>query len=261
MTLICDPAPVRTGTPAGRYVVAAAVLGSGMVMLDGTVVNIALRRIGTDLDASLAQLQWITNGYLLSLAGLILLGGSLGDRFGRRRVFLVGTVWFAIASLACGIAPTPVVLIVARVVQGAGAALLTPGSLAMIQGAFRSEDRAEAIGSWTALGSIAAALGPLVGGGLVQLASWRWIFLLNLPVAVVTVLVAQRHVPETRDPHAPDRFDVAGACLATLAGARRGGRQASAWSPRSRSSSSSAGRANRWCRSGCSPTAPSAPPT
>jgi EmrB/QacA subfamily drug resistance transporter len=197
--------------------VAAAVLGSGMVMLDGTVVNIALRRIGTDLDASLAQLQWITNGYLLSLAGLILLGGSLGDRFGRRRVFVVGTVWFAVASLACGIAPTPGVLIAARVVQGAGAALLTPGSLAMIQGAFRAEDRAGAIGSWTGLGSIAAALGPLVGGALVQLASWRWIFLVNLPVAVVTVLVARRHVPETRDPNAPDRFDVAGACLATAA--------------------------------------------
>ena len=217
MAIVEQAEPVRAGTPAGRYVVAAAVLGSGMVMLDGTVVNIALRRIGTDLGASLAQLQWITNGYLLSLAGLILLGGSLGDRFGRRRVFVVGTVWFAIASLACGLAPTPGVLIAARVVQGAGAALLTPGSLAMIQGAFRAEDRAGAIGSWTALGSIAAALGPLVGGALVQLASWRWIFLVNLPVAVVTVLVARRHVPETRDPNASDRFDLAGACLATVA--------------------------------------------
>ncbi len=217
MTPASPPPPVRAGTAAGRYVVAAAVLGSGMVLLDGTVVNVALRTVGRDLDASLAQLQWITNGYLLALASLILLGGSLGDRFGRRRVFVIGTTWFALASLACGLAPTPEVLVAARIVQGAGAALLTPGSLAMIQGAFDADDRAEAIGSWSGLGSIAAALGPLVGGGLVQLASWRWVFLINLPVAVVTVAVAQRHVPETRDPEAPDRFDVPGAVLATLA--------------------------------------------
>ena len=125
------------GDATARGVIAATVLGSGMAMLDGTVVNVALRTIGEDLDASLAQLQWITNGYLLSLASLILLGGSLGDRFGRRRVFVVGTVWFALASVLCGLAPTPEVLIAARVLQGVGAALLTPGSLAMIQGAFR----------------------------------------------------------------------------------------------------------------------------
>ena len=138
---------VRLGTAPGRAVVSAAVLGSGMVLLDGTVVNVALRTVGEDLGASLAELQWVTNGYLLSLASLILLGGSLGDRFGRRRVFLVGTGWFALASLLCGVAPTAPVLIAARILQGVGAALLTPGSLAMIQGAFVRDDRARAIGA------------------------------------------------------------------------------------------------------------------
>jgi len=208
---------VRLGTAPGRAVVSAAVLGSGMVLLDGTVVNVALRTVGADLGASLAELQWVTNGYLLSLASLILLGGSLGDRFGRRRVFLVGTGWFALASLLCGLAPTPTVLVAARVLQGVGAALLTPGSLAMIQGAFVREDRARAIGTWSGLGSIAGALGPFVGGALVQFASWRWIFLVNLPVAAVTLLVARRWVPETRDPGPPPRFDPAGAALAALA--------------------------------------------
>lgn len=210
------PGGVRLGTATGRAVVAAAVLGSGMTMLDGTVVNVALRTIGEDLGASLAQLQWISNGYLLALASLILLGGSLGDRYGRRRVFVVGTVWFAGASLLCGLAPTAEVLIAARVLQGCGAALLTPGSLAMIQGAFVRVDRAAAIGAWSGLGGIAAAAGPFVGGGLVEYVSWRWIFLINLPLAAVTVLVAQRAVPETLDPHAPRRFDVVGATMAAL---------------------------------------------
>jgi len=208
---------IRMGSPTGRAVIAAATLGSGMTLLDGTVVNVALRTIGRDLDANLAELQWITNGYLLALASLILLGGSLGDRYGRRRVFVIGTVWFALASLLCGIAPTSVVLIVARILQGMGAALLTPGSLSMIQGVFRPEDRAAAIGAWSGLGSIAAAIGPFVGGGLVQFASWRWIFLINLPLAAIAVVIAQRSVPETRDPSPPGHFDVAGAALASLA--------------------------------------------
>jgi len=207
---------VRLGTAAGRAVVLAAVLGSGMTMLDGTVVNVALRTIGGDLDASLPQLQWVTNGYLLSLASLILLGGSLGDRYGRRRVFVIGTVWFATASLLCGLAPTPTVLIVARVLQGAGAALLMPGSLAMIQGAFVRGDRAKAIGSWVGLGGVAAAVGPFLGGFLVQYADWRWVFLINLPIAAATVVVAQRAVPETLDPGAPRRLDFTGAVLVTL---------------------------------------------
>jgi EmrB/QacA subfamily drug resistance transporter len=209
-------AGVRLGTPTGRAVVTAAALGSGMAFLDGTVVNVALKSIGDDLDASLAQLQWITNGYLLSLASLILLGGSLGDRFGRRRVFVIGTAWFAAASLLCGIAPNPETLIVARVLQGVGGALLTPGSLAMIQGAFVASDRPKAIGAWTGLGSIAAAIGPFVGGALVDYAHWRWIFLINLPLAAATIVIGLRHVPETSDPHASKHFDVIGATLATL---------------------------------------------
>lgn len=205
------------GTATGRAVIAAAVLGSGMAFLDGTVVNVALKTIGSDLEASFAELQWVTNGYLLSLASLILLGGSLGDRFGRRRVFVVGVVWFAAASALCGLAQTPEMLIAARVLQGIGGALLTPGSLAMIQGAFAREDRAPAIGAWSGLGGIAAAIGPFVGGVLIDYASWRWIFLINLPLAVVTVLIAVRYVPETRDPHASSHFDWWGAILASLA--------------------------------------------
>jgi MFS family permease len=135
-----------------------------MAMLDGTVVNVALRNIGAEFDATLAQLQWISNGYLLALASLILVGGSLGDRFGRRRVFEIGVVWFALASLVCGIAQTADQLIAARILQGVGAALLTPGSLAMIQASFAPEERARAIGSWSGLGGIAAAIGPFVGG-------------------------------------------------------------------------------------------------
>jgi EmrB/QacA subfamily drug resistance transporter len=188
-----------------------------MAMLDGTVVNVALRTIGRDLDASLSQLQWISNGYLLALASLILLGGSLGDHFGRRRVFVVGVVWFAAASLVCGVAQSPEQLIAARVLQGAGAALLTPGSLAMIQGSFHPADRARAIGAWSGLGGIAAAVGPFVGGWLVQYASWRWVFLLNLPIAVLTIIVAQRHVPETRDPESVAGFDRRGAVLGAVA--------------------------------------------
>jgi len=207
---------LRYYSVTGRWVLTAAVLGQGMALLDGTVVNVALRSIGRDLDASLAQLQWITNGYLLALASLILLGGSLGDKFGRRRVFVVGTVWFAVTSLACGVAQGPTQLIVARALQGVGAALLTPGSLAMIQGSFHPADRARAIGAWSGLGGVAAAIGPFVGGWLVQYASWRWVFLLNLPLAAATVVIAQRHVPETRDAESVPGFDVTGAALAAL---------------------------------------------
>jgi EmrB/QacA subfamily drug resistance transporter len=192
------------------------VLGSGMALLDGTVVNVALRQIGRHLGASLAQLQWITNGYLLSLASLILIGGSLGDRFGRRRVFVVGVVWFALASLVCAVAQSPVQLIAARVLQGVGAALLTPGSLALIQSSFRPADRGRTIGAWAGLGGIAAAIGPFVGGWLVEFASWRWVFLLNLPLAAVVVLISVRWVPESRDADASRTFDVLGAALGVL---------------------------------------------
>ncbi len=205
------------GTPTGRAVVAAATLGSGMTLLDGTVVNVALRTLGADLDASLAQLQWITNGYLLSLASLILVGGALGDRFGRRRIFVLGTAWFALASLLCGLAPNPEILIAARVLQGIGGALLVPGSLAMIQGAFVAADRPTAIGAWSGLGSVAAAVGPFVGGLLVDHASWRWIFLINLPLAAITIPIALRSVPESCGEVVGRRVDVAGAVSASAA--------------------------------------------
>ena len=210
-------AGIELGTRTGRLVITAAVLGSGMALLDGTVVNVALVRIGEDLDASMADLQWITNGYLLALASLILLGGSLGDRFGRRRVFVIGVVWFALASLACGLAQSSGQLIVARILQGVGGALLTPGSLSIIQSVFREGDRAKAIGAWSGLGGIATAVGPFVGGWLVEYASWRWAFLLNLPLGAVTVWIAQSSVPETLDEGAPQKFDILGATLATVA--------------------------------------------
>lgn len=209
-------AAVRYDSGAGRAILGAAVLGSGMALLDGTVVNVALRRIGTDLGASLAQLQWITNGYLLALASLILLGGSLGDRFGRRRVFVIGVIVFMVFSLFCGLAQNPSELIAARVLQGVGAALLTPGSLAMIQGTFHPADRSRAIGAWSGLGGIAAALGPFIGGWLVEYVSWRWVFLINLPIAIVTVVVAERWVPETSDPDSASQFDFRGAALGVI---------------------------------------------
>ena len=212
--------PVRLGTPQGRWVVFATVVGSGIAALDATVVNVALPALGEDLDAGVAGLQWVLNGYLLTLASLILLGGSLGDRFGRKRVFLVGVVWFAAASLLCGLAPNLGVLVAARALQGIGGALLTPGSLAIIQASFAPGDRGRAIGAWSALGGIATAIGPFAGGWMIEAVSWRLIFLLNLPLTLVVVLVAARHVPETSDPMAPDRLDVAGAVLgmAGLAG-------------------------------------------
>ncbi|MFE9092978.1 MFS transporter [Streptomyces sp. NPDC007264] len=208
---------VRIGSPQGKWVLLTTVLGSGMAMLDSTVVNVALPRIGRDLDASLAALQWTVNAYLVTLAGLILLGGALGDRFGRRRVFVLGVVWFATASLLCGLAPTAGVLIAARALQGIGGALLTPGSLALIQASFHPDDRARAVGLWSGFGGIGAAVGPFLGGWLVDGPGWRWVFLLNVPVALVCVPVAVRHVPESADGRVHGRFDVLGAALGALA--------------------------------------------
>ncbi len=170
------PDALRPGDPRGRWVLVATVLGSGMALLDATVVTIALPALGRDLGAGFAGLQWTVNGYTLTLAALILLGGSLGDRYGRRRVFVVGTVWFAVASLLCALAPSTGVLVAARMLQGVGGALLTPGSLAILSASFSGEDRARAIGAWSGLGAIAAAVGPFVGGALV-LVSWRLVFL------------------------------------------------------------------------------------
>jgi len=201
----------------GRWVLAVTILGSAVAFLEATVVNVALPEIGRDLDASVSGLQWVLNGYLLTLAGLILLGGSLGDRYGRRRVFSIGVVWFTVASALCAAAPTVEFLVAARVLQGIGGALLTPGSLAIIEAAFRSEDRPRAIGAWSALGGVAAAIGPLVGGYLIAAVSWRAVFLLSVPLGVLVVVAAARHVPESRDPLATGRLDLPGSVLATLA--------------------------------------------
>jgi EmrB/QacA subfamily drug resistance transporter len=203
-------------SPTGRWVLAVAVLGSGMVSLDGTVVNVALPHIGKDLHASTGTLQWVLNGYLLTLASLILLGGSLGDRYGRRRLFVAGIGLFTAASLLCTVAPDSALLIVARMIQGVGGAMLTPGSLAMIEASFRPEDRSRAIGAWSGLGGVATAIGPLVGGYLIGAVSWRAIFVINLPLGILVAILAGRHVPETRDPSASGRPDFKGAGLAAL---------------------------------------------
>ena len=194
----------------------ATVLGSGIAFLDATVVNVALPTIGEELDAGISGLQWVVNAYTLTLSGFLLLGGSLGDHYGRRRVFVVGVIWFAAASLLCGVAPSAEALVAARALQGIGGALLTPGSLAIIEASFRAEDRGPAIGAWSGLGGVTAAIGPFLGGWLVQAASWRWIFLINLPLAVLVVWVAQRHVPESRDPSVGRGLDYTGAALAAV---------------------------------------------
>lgn len=220
---------VRIASRTGKWILLTTVLGSSMALLDSTVVNVALPTIGRDLDASLSALQWTVNGYMLSLAGLILLGGSLGDRFGRRKVFVIGVVWFAAASLLCGLAPNVGVLIAARVLQGVGGALLTPGSLAIIQASFHPDDRARAIGLWSGFGGVGAAVGPFLGGWLVDGPGWRWVFLLNIPVALVCAPIALRHVPEsaggTSRPSEAESgggtshrgFDILGAVLGALA--------------------------------------------
>jgi EmrB/QacA subfamily drug resistance transporter len=200
----------------GRWVLAVAVLGSGMAFLDSTVVNVALPEIGRDLDASTSSLQWILNGYLLALSSLILLGGSMGDRYGRRRIFVIGVGLFTVASMLCAIAPSDEMLVAARFVQGVGGALLTPGSLAMIEASFRRDDRPRAIGAWSGLTGVASAIGPLLGGYLVDAVSWRAVFLINLPIGAF-VTAAAKHVPESHDPTVSGRLDARGALLGALA--------------------------------------------
>jgi EmrB/QacA subfamily drug resistance transporter len=199
----------------GRWVLAATVLGSGMASLDATVVNIALPAIARDLGGGLSALQWIVNGYTLALSALLLVGGALGDRYGRRRVFVVGVAWFMLASLLCGGARSTTALIGARVLQGVGGALLTPGSLAILEASFRRDERAAAIGVWSGLGGVAVAVGPFLGGYLIEAVSWRLVFFLNLPLAIAVIVMAERCVPESRDPDAGP-LDLAGALLAAL---------------------------------------------
>jgi EmrB/QacA subfamily drug resistance transporter len=199
-------------------VVLATVLGSGMAFLDGTVVNVALPAIGRDLRSGLAGLQWTLDAYLLTLGSLLLLGGALGDRHGRRRMFEVGLVAFSVASALCGLAPTLGALILARAVQGVGGALLVPGSLALLSASFAPEDRGRAVGAWSGLAGGFSALGPFLGGWLVDAASWRLVFLINLPVAAATLWVVRTHVPESRDRGggAEADLDLAGAVATTV---------------------------------------------
>ena len=200
----------------GRWVLLATVLGSAIASIDATVVGIALPAIGRDFHVGLAALQWVVTAYTMTLAGLLLLAGSLGDKYGRKKVFLIGVVWFAVASLLCAVAPDATFLILARALQGVGAALLTPGSLAILEAVFRPDDRGKAIGAWSGYAGVGTAIGPFIGGYLVQAVSWRLIFVINLPLAALVVAVSLRHVPESRDPEATGRIDVLGGTLVTL---------------------------------------------
>ena len=212
-TSAADEVVTRSARPG--WILAATILGSGMTFIDSTVVNVVLPVMGGQLQARPAQLQWIVEAYLLLLTSLMLLGGSLGDRYGRRRLFVTGTIVFAAASAWCGIAPGVTQLIAARALQGAGAALLVPGSLAIISSSFGERERGAAIGAWAAGTSIAAGGGPVLGGWLVEHLSWRWIFLINLPLAAVTVWIAVTRLTETGGRDRGCALDWRGACLAT----------------------------------------------
>jgi EmrB/QacA subfamily drug resistance transporter len=207
---------IRYGSAQGWWVLAATIGGSSIAFLDSTVVNVALPVLGTELGAGVSGLQWVLNGYMLALAALILLAGSLGDRYGRRRVFVVGVAWFAVASLLCAMAQDVGQLVIARVLQGIGAALLTPGSLALIQASFVADDRGKAIGAWSGIGALAGALGPFLGGVLIGSIGWRSVFLVNVPLSIMVVAIAVRHVPESRDPDSSDALDVVGAAACGL---------------------------------------------
>jgi EmrB/QacA subfamily drug resistance transporter len=218
----CDEGVVRSREPAapcapssGPWVLAATIIGSAMAFIDGTVVNVALPQIQTRLNATAVDAQWIVESYALFLAALILLGGSLGDHFGRKRIFSLGVVLFAAASVWCGLAGSPEQLIVARAVQGIGGAMLVPGSLAIISASFDEDRRGQAIGTWSGFSGITAALGPVVGGYLVENVTWRAAFLINVPLALAVLFIVSRHVPESRDPDAR-RLDIPGAILATF---------------------------------------------
>lgn len=222
----CDEGVIRAGrvepgcegfsTSAGRFVLLATILGSSMAFIDGTVVNVALPTLQSDFSATAAGVQWVVQAYSLFLAALILVGGSLGDRYGRRRIFAVGVVVFTIASVACGIAPNLATLIAARALQGIGGALLVPGSLAIITATFPEDERGRAIGTWSGFTAITSAIGPVLGGWMVENLSWRSVFLMNVPLALIVLLVTRRYVPESRDDEAANRLDWLGAGIITI---------------------------------------------
>jgi EmrB/QacA subfamily drug resistance transporter len=207
---------VTYASARGRWVLLATILGSGLAAIDGTVVGIALPAIGHEFRTGMTSLQWMVTGYTLTLAGFLLIGGALGDRYGRRKVFVIGVVWFAGASVLCGLAPNIGTLVAARTFQGCGAALCTPGSLALLQSSFGEEDRAKAIGTWSGFSGVSTAIGPFLGGWLIDAFSWRWIFFLNVPLAVLAIVATVLWVPESRQGTGQHRFDATGAVLAAL---------------------------------------------
>ena len=210
------PNALETTRAAGRAVLAATILASTMTFVDGSVVNAALPVVRARFGATTGEAQWIVESYMLFLSSLLLVGGALGDRWGRRAVFVIGTALFAVSSAWCAAAPNVIQLIVARGVQGVGGALLVPGSLALISANFPEEQRGRAIGTWAALTSIAAGIGPLIGGWLADQFSWRWIFVLNVPIAVIVIVIAVAKLPESRDEEESGAIDWLGALLATV---------------------------------------------
>jgi len=205
------------GSAHGRWVLAAMILGSSVAGIDSTVVAVALPAIGRNLHAGFQYLQWTVTGYTLTLASLILLAGWLSDRWGRRRVFLAGLIWFTVASVLCAAAPGIGWLIAARAVQGIGGALMTPASLAIIEASFRPSDRTRAIGTWAGFSGVSSAIAPFLGGWLLEIGGWRWIFLINVPVAAVTAWITWRHVPESRDTSLSGSADWRGALALVVA--------------------------------------------
>lgn len=218
----CDavaiPSPSAVALPKQdeKWVLAATILGSSMAFMDGTIVNVALPALQNALHASVSQIQWVVEAYALTLGTLLLVGGALGDLYGRRIIFLIGIFIFSLASVCCGLATTIWQLIATRAIQGIGAALLVPGSLAIISAVFAEKQRGQAIGTWAGFTAITAAVGPVVGGWLVQHASWRWIFFLNLPLAVIVFIITVLYVPENKNIQQNQKLDIAGALLATL---------------------------------------------
>ena len=200
-----------------RWVLAATILGSSMAFIDGSVVSVALPAIQRDLGASMRGAQWVVNAYMLTLGALMLVGGAVGDRYGRRRVFSFGVVVFTLASLACGFAPNVSVLVAARALQGIGGALMVPESLAIISAVFPGPERGRAIGTWAGFSALTTALGPVLGGWLVDVLSWRSIFFVNAPLGILALAIASRHVPESRDDSVDAPIDLGGGALATLA--------------------------------------------
>src|SRR5580704_3060961 len=200
---------------ARRYVLAATILGSSMVFIDGTVVNVALPALQSAFHATAIDVQWVIESYALFLAALLLVGGSLGDHFGRRRVYSAGVTIFTLASICCGLAAGVTQLIIARAVQGIGGALLVPGSLAIISTSFPKEERGQAIGVWSGFSAITAAIGPVMGGWLIEHVSWRAVFFINVPLAIAVLTLTYRCVPESRDDKATSELDWLGAVMAT----------------------------------------------